>query len=1424
MFSCLYLFAPFILLLQINMHLLRKPAELLVWLTSLLLALSSRCSLASDNEIKTFSVGGNNSDLISTLEEIQKYIVNGSGGYFRLAIANGEYNFTGPNATALATFYNVSHISIVGEEQGSTVIHGGGEAGFVFREVNDLTLANLTFSNCSSLQNSTTTRDREPGNLSFVEFSSALYIESCSDINVESTTVTSSNAVGLAMFNNYGTNTFSNAVFSSNLHPPSDSGSSGYGGGGVILEFSFCRPGDLSCNDSDPVEVSNASFDFSDCSFTGNNASSQGLDVLSVYPHGTEHMGFGNGGGLAVYFRGRSINNSVTLRNCEISYNWAEFGGGLYVDFGDESRGNVFRHTSDGESLSVIGLNGPFAGVNPCLTQSVGGGVMVLFYYYPPDPSLWPGYYANVSGNVVEFSGTYIKSNGACWGGGVSVLSSRSLPGSPQTNSVSFNNCSFEQNKAVSSAAMDINVLRPDASRGELLTPTITDCVFSNNAAHSLSSSLIPNLRGYQFGIGALCLNSISANFSGRNYFSDNQGGGLVVSGADIFVSEGSSLVFERNNGQRGGALVVLGGGSIIMYHGALMNFSLNRAFEQGGAIYVEGELGQGDLIGQECFVRYYQPTVHPSQWNISMVFSRNYADGEEGESTIHLTSLLPCVWPDKDGLNVGRALCWPGWSYDGQDAAGLGNCSAYITTVPAGFDHNEADQMYNMTLYPGHTTLIPVLMRDDYGNPVDRVVFHVTKNDTRVEVKNTSVYITDNKISLYGIPNPQGKTPDLFLETLAPRILTTVLKVSLLPCPPGYTPEYLEDTASGGGMVRKCKCAYSMYFTCNTSDMSAQIQPGYCVRYHNSSASGHTRQRSNAANQTMIVVECPATLKTGKLVRLPSCNHSGDCLLEEEFCESISRRGAFCSRCVSGSTVDVNDLHNCVRCHSEEYHYGWFIYLLTNIAPITIFFVIVTLFRISTTSAPMYAFVFFAQVTTVAYFHNRFPWVFGLTQQSQLLRTFLLSPYAIWNLDFFIFTGVICLSDDLTPMYSLLLKYLLALYPMLLILVSYICIELYDHNYRAIVWLWRPFRACLKKFRRSWQPRTSIIDAFATFLMISYTKVTVITISLLTPTREYYVFHDRRSETGELLFYFDPQYSFFRGPHLPLGLLALFLGVVFVLVPPLFLFLYPTKVFQRCLNRCSRRSWQTVHTFADAFQGCFKNHTNNNRDYRYFSGLYLTLRVVLLLIYAVETSLVIQLLMQQILCTAAVLVFALVKPYKEAFFNKVDLSVFSLLALMNSFSFANFVNSYIDGEMNSALFAINYALGFLPLLYISVYVVYLILKWRGIVIIDPVVREPTARRSTLSVQSDNSSTPDIPDRLLHPENYSTNSPNSRTPPRSVGLDSGSRSSSSDLVGGGSEDEKATVASSNRRPSQRATEGSYFLKKARNMRNYSSTT
>ena len=1415
-----------------SLALSKMSAELLtaVGPNLLVLLLLFLSPTAHSQAIRNFTVSSG-SDLISTLEAIQDYVANGSEGYFHLGIASGRYQLRGPNATDLATFENISHVTVAGVGEDNTVIDCWGEAGFVFREVSVLAIASLTLTNCSSLQPSTT-RQQSNNNTSFVDFSVALYLSSCSDILTENMVITNSPGVGLAIFNNFGSNVFRNSHFSSNIPPPDNSGRGpGFGGGGVILEFSFCRPGDVSCNNSDPVEVSNAVFDFTNCIFTGNTASSKGLDTDYVYSHGTQHCGFGRGGGLAVYFRGRSINNSVTLTNCEISSNVAEFGGGLYVEFGDESHNNSFICTSDDRGLSVIGLNGELCGsprVDQSQRQYTGGGAMVAFIYYPPDHTLWPGYHADVTNNMVHFHGTYINANMACWGGGVALVSSRSAsPLSPQTNSISFSNSTFQKNQAVSSAALDIAILTPDSnSGGHTLVPSITSCFFANNFANARTKYVVPNLSGYQLGSGAVYIHKVPATFYGDNLFSSNDGSAFVVSSTQVFIAEGASLVFESNTGQRGGALVVMGGGSVVMYSRTFLNFTLNQAMEVGGAIYAEGQYGAGDLVFQGCFLRYYQPTVHPVNWNVSLVFTSNSAAGREREGTIYVTSLLSCVWPEGDTptLDVPGTLCWPGWIYDGHDAEDMDNCSGYITTAPASFNNSVRNDMYEMTLYPGHSTAIPVRMRDDYGSLVDRVVYRVSsQNNSMVQVADTSVYVTDNEISVYGVPGPMDKNHDIFLETLGPRVLSTVLKLSLLPCPPGYTPEY---SGVDGGIIQKCKCASSLYFSCNSSEMSAHILPGYCVRYNESDLSNESHKESqhellSRPNQTMIVVECPFTLKTGKPIELPGTDSSEN--LEEAFCSKIDRRSKFCSRCASGHAVDVNDIHNCVRCSREQYRYGWFVFLLTNIVPITAFFFVVAIFRISTTSAPMYAFVFFAQMTAVRYFHNQLPWIFGLSQHGQFLRSLFLSPYSIWNLDFFVFTGVICLGESLTVMYCLVLKYVLALYPMILIFASYLCIELYDHNYRVAVWLWRPFRTCLKKYRHSWNPKTSIIDAFATFLMISYTKVAVVTISLLTPAQEYYVFHKTHSKVDNgQVFYFDPQYTFFGPPHLYLGLLALAIGITFVLAPPLFLFLYPTRIFQLCLHRCSSRWCQTVHTFADAFQGCFKNRTINNRDYRYFSGLYLLLRIVILLIYAVETSQVVQLLMQQILCTVAVLMFSLLKPYKEPFYNKLDVAIFSLLALMNSLSFANYAYSFENGKINKALFAINYALGFLPLLYISLYLLYLFLKWRGIVSSDPFVKEIKIGQSTVSLTSEDSSSTDVPDRLLHPENYTTNSS-----PSTGSLGVTSDPLTSDLTGeGASESEERGVRSidsgDGKRPSQRATEGSYFLKKARHMKNYSS--
>lgn len=699
------------------------------------------------------------------------------------------------------------------------------------------------------------------------------------------------------------------------------------------------------------------------------------------------------------------------------------------------------------------------------------------------------------------------------------------------------------------------------------------------------------------------------------------------------------------------------------------------------------------------------------------------------------------------------------------------------------------------MDVFPGHMKKMPIAMMNDYKEPVHTVIFSISSNDTtRARLGPRSEYVVDDNITVYGITN-KTSSATFFVETANSRVLTTTLYVTILPCPPGFYPQIENKTSR---MVRKCKCASSTFFTCDLGELKAYMEPGYCITNHT-----HHHNHSRTVSQT--VGRCLATIGKSGPFLLPNDSSR----LDKDFCGKFNRTGQLCGQCVKGYGVAVNNYINCVKCESASV--SWLLYILAHYVPITVFFIVVALFKISATSAPMNAFVFFAQITTLPYFHTQFPWIFGLSKESRPLQILVLFPYCIWNLDFFTRVGDgICLSPKISSLYSLALGYLSAFYPMLLILLSYICIQLHDRNFRPLVWVWKPFRACLIRLRHSWQPKTSIIDAFATFLMLSYTKLTIISFFFLTTAPLYSPDGNR---IGETLFYFDPQFHYFHSHHLPLALIAITVLITFVLIPPVFLFLYPLQAFQRCLNR-SGRPCHTLHTFADAFQGCFKDRTNNNRDYRYFSGLYFLFRIIILIVYIIELRPLTQLVIQQILCIFAILLFALVKPYKEAFYNKVDLLFFTLLAIMSTLSLCNYTHRLLDGSVSTAVFAVNYALAFLPLVYISGFVIYLFLKWRGWAVVTPKVKElATGIMSETNSEADNTSSTQgayfedgVPDRLINPQKYI---PNVRI------------QADEEREGEGEKEGAGASLLSEAKPQRWLSEKSYFVKKARNMKNYS---
>ena len=111
----------------------------------------------------------------------------------------------------------------------------------------------------------------------------------------------------------------------------------------------------------------------------------------------------------------------------------------------------------------------------------------------------------------------------------------------------------------------------------------------------------------------------------------------------------------------------------------------------------------------------------------------------------------------------------------------------------------------------------------------------------------------------------------------------------------------------------------------------------------------------------------------------------------------------------------------------------------------------------------------------------------------------------------------------------------------------------------------------------------------------------------------------------------------------------SLVMFLVFNLLPPLLLILYPIKAFQSCLSKCHLNSI-TLNIFVEKIQGCYRNGIDGGRDMRSFSGLYLLLQLLAFIaeVVAKGSECIPRLFLSGILFSVTALTIALVKPYKK--------------------------------------------------------------------------------------------------------------------------------------------------------------------------------
>ena len=1232
-------------------------------------------------------------------------------------------------------FYHMNNISIVGigsADEASDIVNSSKEvpvvvqcigvgnsnsAGLTFVHSSNIVIRGVALVGCGVYHNSTSKNYTNIDNFEFLKFYTALFFMFCQTVTMDSVHVNYTQGVGVVMYSTVGINRIIRSVFSNNIiHSPDLPG-----GGGLYIEFSYCVPdviaGDyVDCSQGSNVPpTTGAQYTIDNCAFQENEATlpfTMANYAKFILPHREQHVAFGRGGGLSIYFKGNCSNNTISVSNHSLfKSNVALWGGGIFVEHHDNSYYNTFNMSS----TEVI--------MNTCYNKTSevagtgGGGVYVGYSFFTQT--------SDVHHNTMHFENVTFTQNQAYFGGGLTFYSVREQNQVYSTNTLSFESCLWKENIARIGSAIDISPRTTNSTDGALVQPTFKRCTFEGNSAE------YANMTGSFVGVGAVYVDSVPIHVSKGIVFQSNRQTALASINAGVYFEEGCQAVFRNNSGRNGGAIALFGNSFIQVSENTTMTFLSNHAERKGGAIYGQS-IGEHDLISsRNCFIRYSDITKTGADLNSTFWFKDNTVGDHDSLNlnSLHLTSLLTCIWVSA-GQNLqtdrletiselAKNVFCPqnnsNWHYSDSSA----DCTHEIATSPAYFYVNDSSiskpfqALYNMSIIPGKQQRIPIRTADDRAHDVtsQMVLTAAIVNHTgayNVSLDNSSSYVHSNdSIIVYGEPYSEAL---IKFEMDLHRVIATTVNVTLMPCPPGLT------IAADSHGNAKCHCSgdyiYSGYVECDTSAFLASLQMGGWIGKYDGA---------------LVAGQCPYKY-------CKSFEHEINLTTDEDLntvCTE-NREGTLCGKCKTSASaapaVNTDDF-KCVHCSSKEEKYNWVIYLVAEYLPITVFFFIVVLFNVSITSGPANAFVYFAQIITSTFKLQADGSIPLQTFDVRLQKSYTI-PYDIWNLNFF--RSVLppfCISRKITMLQYISSAYITAFYPFLLVTVFYTIVSLYAHGIQPFVCLFKPIHRCFSKFRSIWNIERSVLHSLAAFLLLSYTKFTLVSFNLLKSSP----LVNAAGEVQVTVVYYDGSVEYLSKRHTPYIIISVLVLIVFVLLPPIILIMPSVSHgLQKLVRRYTKReadflscypgpSWQH---FLNAFHGCYKDGTDdqnetprnssNKTDLRWFAGAYFLLRLVSFAIYAFATDWFLQMMMQQIVYVVSLLGFAILRPYKNNFYNNVDVAVFANLITINTLLMYNYHMADLFSQFFTWVVAIQYILIICPLIYILLYSIIYLTKRHG--------------------------------------------------------------------------------------------------------------
>ena len=394
------------------------------------------------------------------------------------------------------------------------------------------------------------------------------------------------------------------------------------------------------------------------------------------------------------------------------------------------------------------------------------------------------------------------------------------------------------------------------------------------------------------------------------------------------------------------------------------------------------------------------------------------------------------------------------------------------------------------------------------------------------------------------------------------------------------------------------CECGqpFGGKVHCNQQERKAEIANGFCPT-------------STEQEGLYYAGDCPFKHTENNTDRMFSEMPSDPDLLNDAMCGPYNRKGLLCGRCIDGYGPAVYSLDiKCANCSKISTGFAICLYLFLELIPITLFFMCVLFFRLNIISGPLLGYVLFSQVYMFVIQRDLYIYKYISSHSHMFLKAlfkFSLILCSSWILKFLRFTiSPFCISTKLTGIHIQMLNLVTAIYPVLLVIITYILMELHARNYRIIHILWKPFSFLTNRLKITSVTSDAVIHAFATFILLSASTLTFngMIVFTLSPVHE--------SIDGKIyqeVLYYDPTITAYSHEHILYGALAVMPFILLVLIPSLLLCVYPTRIYE-CLSRVvSGRKRLAITAFAEALNNCFKDGLNGTQNYRSLAGLFLS-------------------------------------------------------------------------------------------------------------------------------------------------------------------------------------------------------------------------